>query len=162
MSKEFIDKKVNTAQWQEAYDWMISTDSISTSEISRKWRSNVDRAFTPTKRKISLGMVFKVLFSRPYNPIKYLYRKDNDYVSDLFWKQEEFETSFDSMVIHYPVLLITGRYDDIAPPEEMAKAHQILPNSQLLVIPNAAHESFLDQPELFQAAVLEFLNIEID
>lgn len=145
---------------QRVYQWMEEVDSIYTPEISRKWNEYVDSAFKPRKRRITIGMVLKVLFARPYNPVKYTYRKDNELVSDLFWKADKNEKPFEQMKINYPLLIISGRYDDVAPPEEMKVIHEFVAHSQLVIIPDAGHESFLDQPEFFNQSILQFVNLE--
>jgi len=158
LAKEMIDKGIDIEKWKEAYVWIVKTDSIATPEASRKWNNYVDSAFKSKKRKIGLGMVFNVIFSRPYNPFKYLNRKDNEKVSDLLWAEEKSVNGFELLSdIQKPLLFITGRYDDIAPPEELKDAGKLVPNAQLIILPEAAHESFLDQPELFNQAVLEFV-----
>ncbi len=157
LAQEFITKDIDIKKWQEAYDWMEETDSINTPEDSRKWNSYVDSAFESIKRKTSVGMAFKVLFSRPYNPIKYLNYKDNDLVSDLIWTDQK-NINFFALLpkIKQPVLLVTGRYDDIAIPEEIQKAEELLKNSVIKILPNAGHQSFIDQPKLFNQAILKF------
>ena len=158
LTLEFINQGIDTAKWQEAYDWIEETDSICTPEDSKKWNSYVDNAFVPTKRKISFGMVTKVLFSKPYNPFKYLSRKDNKLVSDLIWTDQKHISFFECLPkINVPVLAITGRFDDIAGPEEMQKTKDLLKESKIIILPNAGHESFLDQAELFNEAILEFI-----
>lgn len=83
LAMEQIEKGQAVEKWQEAHDWMEEVDSIHTPELSQKWNQYVDSAFEPHKRKTTLGMALKVLFSRPYHPLRYAYRKDNEWVSDL-------------------------------------------------------------------------------
>jgi pimeloyl-ACP methyl ester carboxylesterase len=165
LSKEFIEQKKDTVYWQEAYNWMSKIDSIATIEDSGKWNAYVDRAFNTRKRNIGLGMVLKTIFSRPYNPIKYLNNKDNKFVADRLWYSEKelWDTGKQVPIweilpkIKHPILLITGRYDAIAVPEEQKEAHKLIENSKLVIIPNCTHESYLVQPELFNSAVISFL-----
>lgn len=168
VAKEFITHDKNKVFWQEAHDWMAQTDSIVTPEDSRRWNAYVDKAYIPTKRKIGLGMVLKVIFSRPYNPIKYLNNKDNKLVSDKLWYAEkevwdagENPTLWELLPkIEHPILLLTGRYDPIAVPEEQEDAHKLIENSQLFILPDCTHESYLVQPELFNNTVLNYLKIQ--
>ena len=158
LAQEFIDKGIDAQKWQEAYDWMDKTSTLDSSESMRKWNAYVDSAFTPTKRKTSIGMISKVIFSKPYHPFQYANRKDNELVSDLIWEDAKNINFFDRLPkIKLPVLIITGRFDDIAGPEEAQKAKELLPNSKLVILPNAGHESFSDQPKLFNEAFLEFI-----
>jgi len=123
-----------------------------------RWNEYANNAFTPTERKITVGMVFRVIFSRPYNPIKYLKRKDNKRVDDLLWEDERELSTFNELVkIETSVLLLTGRYDDIGLPEENQRAHELIPNSKLIILPDAGHESFIDKPLLFRDALSRFI-----
>jgi len=158
LALEFIDKGIDTQEWQEAYDWIEEIDSIYTPEDSKKWNRYVDNAFESTKRKTNIKMAFRVIFSKPYNPIKYLNNKDNELVSDFIWTNQKHISFFECLPkINHQVLIITGRFDDLAGPEEIQKADYLLKNSKVVILPDAGHESFLDQPELFNEAVLQFV-----
>ncbi len=165
VAEEFITQGKDANYWQEAYDWMSKTDSIATIEASRKWNAYVDNAYTPIKRKTGLGMVMKTIFARPYNPIKYLNNKDNKFVADKLWyaEKDRWETGNQITMweilpkIEHPVLLLTGRFDAIAVPEEQKEADRLIQNSKLVVIPNCTHESYLVQPELFNSTIISFL-----
>ncbi|WP_271766252.1 alpha/beta hydrolase [Aquimarina algiphila] len=167
LAKEFIEQDDNNFFWQEAYDWMVQTDSIATIEDSRKWNGYVDKAYQPIKRKTGLGMVFNVIFSKPYNPIKYLNNKDNKFVSDKLWYTEKklWDSKKNTTMwellpkIQHPILLITGRYDAVAIPEEQEEAHRLIKDSNLVIIPNCTHESYIVKADLFNKAVLSFLNL---
>jgi pimeloyl-ACP methyl ester carboxylesterase len=54
-----------------------------------------------------------------------------------------------------PVLWIAGANDHYQ--ESLAKFQQVLPQSEVVVIPDAGHLSNLEQPEAFTAALLKFL-----
>lgn len=167
LAKEFIKQDKNKVYWQEAYDWMLQTDSIATIEDSKKWNKYVDNAYQPIKRITGLGMVLKVIFSRPYNPIKYLNSKDNKFVLDKLWYAEKnlWDTGKQTTMwellskIQHPILLITGRYDAVATPEEQEEAHRLINDSNLVIIPNCTHESYIVKPDLFNITVLSFLNL---
>lgn len=159
LASEFVNKGIEKEKWQEAYDWIQEIDSITTRKQVIRWNTYVNSAFEPTERKATIGMAFRVVFSRPYNnPFKYLNFKDNDVVSDLIRADQKKGIDFFSLLpkIENRVLVLSGRFDDIAIPEEMQKAHELLNNSVLKILPEAGHQSFLDQPELFNQAILEF------
>ncbi len=56
-----------------------------------------------------------------------------------------------------PALLVAGAEDAITPPACLEAAEAIIPNAKLLIVPAAGHMTPLEQPEVFNAAVLEFL-----
>src|SRR5262249_7174700 len=56
-----------------------------------------------------------------------------------------------------PTLVVHGARD-VLPEAASREWASILPNSRLLVIPDAGHLPYADQPEIFYSAVGEFLN----
>ena len=56
-----------------------------------------------------------------------------------------------------PALLVTGAEDAITPPACLQAAEAIIPRARLLIVPTAGHMVPLEQPAVFNAAVLEFL-----
>lgn len=56
-----------------------------------------------------------------------------------------------------PTLLIVGAEDVITPRACMEAAEAVIPNAQLLEVPHAGHLVPLERPEIFNAALLEFL-----
>jgi 4,5:9,10-diseco-3-hydroxy-5,9,17-trioxoandrosta-1(10),2-diene-4-oate hydrolase len=59
--------------------------------------------------------------------------------------------------ISQPTLIIWGREERFFPLAHAEAAHEAIPNSQLHVIPKAGHLPFIDQPELFNDALIKFL-----
>jgi pimeloyl-ACP methyl ester carboxylesterase len=59
--------------------------------------------------------------------------------------------------IKVPTLITVGDHDECAPSlsEEMNKA---IAGSKLVVLPKSGHMTFVDQPNLFNRAVSEFLH----
>jgi 3-oxoadipate enol-lactonase len=56
-----------------------------------------------------------------------------------------------------PALILVGQEDKTTPPELSEKMHQLIPNSELQIVPNAAHLSNLENPEGFNSHLLNFL-----
>lgn len=61
--------------------------------------------------------------------------------------------------ISVPTLLIFGEHDKITTIETGHKMAKAIPNAKLVVIPDAGHYSNLENPDVFNAGVLEFLEI---
>lgn len=57
-----------------------------------------------------------------------------------------------------PVLVMVGDQDHGTPPEMARQIHANLPGSELLIIESAAHLSNIEQPEVFNKALLGFLD----
>lgn len=59
--------------------------------------------------------------------------------------------------IDVPTLILSGNEDALTPPSEAHALHAAIAGSRLVEIPGAGHLSNLENPEAFNAAVLEFL-----
>jgi pimeloyl-ACP methyl ester carboxylesterase len=59
--------------------------------------------------------------------------------------------------IKLPTLLLTGGADLYAPPAVMALFAARIRNSESLVVPDAGHSTYWEQPEVFNRAVLNFI-----
>lgn len=59
--------------------------------------------------------------------------------------------------IKCPTFIVVGDEDHGTPPEMARAIHQNLPGSGLLIIPSAAHLSSVEQPQIFNTAMLGFL-----
>jgi pimeloyl-ACP methyl ester carboxylesterase len=58
-----------------------------------------------------------------------------------------------------PVLIIHGETDRLVPPENGRILARAIPQSKLVMIPNASHIFFTDQPEASKDAILRFLSL---
>ena len=58
-----------------------------------------------------------------------------------------------------PTLLVVGDDDSITPPECLARAAQVIPDSRLLIVPHCGHMVPMEAPDVFNAAVLDFLGV---
>lgn len=59
--------------------------------------------------------------------------------------------------IQTPTLIITGEKDTFTPSYRSVEMHEMMPNSELLVVPNGTHIAPLELPDLVNAAVEKFL-----
>ena len=55
------------------------------------------------------------------------------------------------------MLFLVGQHDMIVPPEAMRGAHEALPGSRYVEIPNAGHSAYFEQPQVYNAALRDFL-----
>jgi 3-oxoadipate enol-lactonase len=62
--------------------------------------------------------------------------------------------------INIPTLIIVGEDDPGTPVAASQAMHERIPNSKLIVIPSARHLSNVEQPKLFNTALLDFLGKE--
>jgi proline iminopeptidase len=59
--------------------------------------------------------------------------------------------------IHVPTLVLVGDHDECAP-SLSKEMHEKIAGSKLVILPNAGHMNFVDQPDLWQQAVEGFLS----
>lgn len=59
-----------------------------------------------------------------------------------------------------PTLVIVGNEDQLTPPSDSEKMSRLIPGARLAVIPGAGHLSNLEQPEVFNRHLAEFLGTE--
>lgn len=59
--------------------------------------------------------------------------------------------------IDFPVLIIAGSEDELTPPEEAENIRSGIPGARLRIIANAGHLSNLEQPEHFNAELIDFI-----
>ena len=64
--------------------------------------------------------------------------------------------------IDVPTLVIVGREDPVRPVADAEFMHERISNSRLEVIEDAAHMTNMEQPEIFNKALLDFLEPSID
>lgn len=59
--------------------------------------------------------------------------------------------------IDKPVLILTGESDRTCTPRAAEEMHAGIPGSELVVIPDAGHMTFIEQPEMYFSVVRQFL-----
>jgi pimeloyl-ACP methyl ester carboxylesterase len=59
--------------------------------------------------------------------------------------------------ISVPTLLMTGDADLFAPPAVMRMFKARIRKAETMVVPEAGHSSYWEQPEIFNRAVLQFI-----
>jgi 3-oxoadipate enol-lactonase len=67
------------------------------------------------------------------------------------------DTTSSLATIQCPTLILVGEKDLLTPPSAAQIMKSKIPNSELQVIPNAAHMSNLENPEIFNKHLLEFV-----
>ncbi|MFC1893729.1 alpha/beta fold hydrolase [Chloroflexota bacterium] len=59
--------------------------------------------------------------------------------------------------IRCPTLIIVGDQDVMTPPGGSVRMSRLIPNSKLIIFKDCGHVSYVEQPEVFSRAVLDFL-----
>jgi pimeloyl-ACP methyl ester carboxylesterase len=61
--------------------------------------------------------------------------------------------------IHVPTLVMAGDHDE-CDPSLSREMHEKIAGSKLVILPNAGHMNFVDQPLIWQKAVEDFLSVK--
>ena len=74
------------------------------------------------------------------------------------WFQPVYMEKDKVAAIKCPVLNIGADNDHYIDPVELAKTHQLIPNSQLAIIPNCGHVGLILKPDMVENLIIPFLN----
>ena len=74
------------------------------------------------------------------------------------WASEPNWTDAQLHAIAAPVLVVDGDHDEAIKREHTEYIAATIPHAGLLILPNASHFAFLQDPELFNFALLHFLD----
>jgi 3-oxoadipate enol-lactonase len=67
------------------------------------------------------------------------------------------DTSASLPAIRVPTLILVGEHDTLTPPSASLAMKEKIPNAEMYIIPNAAHMSNLENPEVFNDHLVKFL-----
>jgi pimeloyl-ACP methyl ester carboxylesterase len=124
---------------------------------------------TPASKKNLMGVVAKIIkpifkprFMQGLRKKIYKGLGAEDYLTfpelkATFLKVVNEDLSKDMKGIKIPTLIITGENDKDTPIAFGKRMNFLIPNSQLLILKNAGHYSFLDQPEEFVKILAKFI-----
>jgi pimeloyl-ACP methyl ester carboxylesterase len=76
----------------------------------------------------------------------------------LMMKTEPNYTAQDLAQIRVPVLIVQSEHDEFIKPEHAAYLARSIPGAELIILPGVSHFAPLQRPELFNEAVLTFLD----
>jgi len=76
----------------------------------------------------------------------------------LMWRTLPVITGDELRTIRVPTTISVGEHDECIKPEHTRSISQNIPHSTLTVLPNVSHFAMVQAPEIFNKAVLEFLD----
>ncbi|CCE04566.1 putative Hydrolase, alpha/beta hydrolase fold family [Bradyrhizobium sp. STM 3843] len=84
----------------------------------------------------------------------------DDFVAQIskMWAEQPNWTDAQLQSITSPVWIVDGDHDEAIKREHTEYLASTIPHAGLLILPNASHFAFLQDPELFNAAMLRFLD----
>lgn len=170
-----ISRGTNVSEWNEVLDWLSVTPEIKIGgddpyKHMIQWNAYVEDLIVPKFpfKDPKVGEYMLVLFLSSYNPFPALlsFAAMQELEDRLFDEEyDSFKTGNQLMnrlpaIDNQSILLITGRYDDVCPPEELTYIYDQItsPQKQIEIIDNASHQIFIDQPTEFFNTIKFFVN----
>ena len=164
VASDFVESGTNSDFWSQALAWAEANPSISDLEQKRAWNRWVIEGLGAyeVEPELRTGKVLKAIFASSLNVFPTLTAQDRlDKVSNLLFEDQQGINLLARLAeIKLPILMITGSYDDIAPAEELEFALGQLGSAekQLVILPDAGHDSMINQPEQFRETIKQFFN----
>jgi pimeloyl-ACP methyl ester carboxylesterase len=168
LSHEFISQNKNIEYWHEVSNYLEQHTELKTLEEQKQWNLYVIGAkyngLPVNEDDLPIPGIkdyLNVVFTSSYGALtSNINAKALDEVTSKLLRDEiTFDLTSKLDQIDQPLLIITGRYDDVFPPEEAHYLYDHIPSvkKELVVIDNAAHDPYLQNPEVFYQAVRNFL-----
>lgn len=169
LAEKFNAENVYPEFWTEVAGYLNDHPVLQTDEEKRQWNNyviaSIGKGVDVSEDDLPVPSVLdylNVTFTSSYNVLtSNINLKVLDKVSTkLINEAKAFLLINKLSEIESPILLITGEYDDICPSEEMNFTLESIAssNKQLVIIKDAAHDSYLQNPDVFNEAVRNFVN----
>ena len=170
-----ISRNNNVNEWNQVLQWLSVTPEIKQIagadpyKLMNQWNKYVEDLVYKYygEKSPKTRDYLKVMFLSSYNPLPaYLSGKDRDLIARLFGNADNLGYSNGSQLMNrlpqinsQSILLLTGRYDDVCPPEELNYIfNQITsPQKQLKIIDFSGHELYTHQPAEFFNTIKTFI-----
>jgi pimeloyl-ACP methyl ester carboxylesterase len=170
-----ISRNTRVSEWNAVLQWLGATPEIKKIEgsdpnkLKKQWNKYVEELvykYYPTKSP-KIRDYLKVLFLSSYNPFpSFLSSKERENLELLFADEDNLGYSNGGHLMNrltqinsQSILLITGRYDDVCPPEELNHIYNQLSSTQkrIQIIDYSGHEIFTNQSTEFFNAIKSFI-----
>lgn len=162
-ANEAIAKGSDIAQWEEIRHWCYEHTVLDTDDEFLQWNLYVEeQIYVDYEEKLpTTSDYLNVAFFSSYNPLTANLNMEAVSIVENRIKEslKRFSLVENLELIAKPVLIITGRHDDVCSPEEAHYIHDNISSAEkvLVILPDAGHHSFHHQPELFNNAIVEFV-----
>jgi len=147
---------------------LCDTNSVADSDESKLKRfSSIDLVAGGNKRDFALGFLKNIFCESTFenNPDAIqlieniiLNTSESTICAAQLALASRTDTSSVLQSLNIPALIIRGEQDKIMTPEQAKQLHSSLKESELLIVPHAGHMSNLENPSVFNTALLDFLS----
>jgi pimeloyl-ACP methyl ester carboxylesterase len=178
LRREFLENTANleisrnsrVSKWNQVKEWLAKTpviyktNSKNPYELMDQWNRYVEELVYVDyqEKKPRIKDYFNVIFFSNYNPMAHLVNSGFTWdVADRISEEARKEPITNRLgeIDHQSLLMITGRYDDICPPEELEFAYNKVSSSkkEMSIIDYAGHDSYVHQSFRFRDLVKQFI-----
>jgi pimeloyl-ACP methyl ester carboxylesterase len=163
-AKEAIAAGRDVAKWQEILNWCNEHAVFDTDEEFLQWNIYVEEnIYIYYEEELPTAKDYlNVAFFSSYNPLTAsLNMNAAGIVEEQIEKSEkQFSLVQNLNQLDKPLLILTGRHDDVCPPEEAQYIFDHISSAQkrLKILNDAGHHAFHHQPNEFNAAIEDFIN----
>ncbi len=165
IAAEQLAKGEDSVKWAEAQAWAESNPDLTIRENNRQFYDYIGfpgQGVIPDEDfSLPAGTIMRLLFAYSYNafPGFFSMPPTGKYLSDA---SDGMDVRNLLPAIQIPSLYIYGKYDDIVPPQQGENAFLKLGTAEsdkkLLILENSGHNPMLNEPDLLNHAVLDFMS----
>jgi pimeloyl-ACP methyl ester carboxylesterase len=160
---EAIAGGMDLVKWEEILQWCIGHPVLDADDEFTQWNAYVEEnIYINYEEELpTTADYLNVAFFSSYNPLTT--SLNMNVASTVENKLEEGLRAFplikNLVLLEKPLLMITGRHDDVCPPEEAQHIYENISSAEkrIVILPDAGHHTFHGQPELFNEAIEEFI-----
>lgn len=131
---------------QVTQSWALEPQAKTDEDVDRLWQMQAPfhfyRSDTDAYRRYMAASTSTV-----YSPEVLAYFSEHEYPI-------EYEDRL--ATVTRPTLVITGQYDRTCTPRAASELHAGIPGSELVILPDAGHMTFVEQPGMYFAALRDF------
>lgn len=131
---------------QVTQSWALEPHAKTSEDVDRLWKMQAPFHFAHTDTE-AYRAYMAASDQAVYSPEVLAYFSANEYPI-------EYESQLHT--VNRPTLIITGDHDRTCTPRAARELHAGIPSSELVILPDAGHMTFVEQPGMYLAAVRDF------
>ena len=162
VANENITNGVDEEYWTNALNWIAEHEEMSEIEERAELFQHMQKVAIEEAAEIEFKDVYNILLFSENNFFPYYLhlKKRQGAYNQLVDEERQWDIKSEIPELKFPLLLIGGAYDISVPPQELEWVYEQVASTEkeLVILPDAGHDHYISQPELFANAVLTFLD----
>lgn len=162
IANEQIGNNIDVDYWHSYLTWISQHPNVATIEERAALYQFLQKTEIETEISIHFADYFNVLLFSEVNFFAYYLSLINKQplMNRLVNEERAWDIKAEIASIDKPILLLGGEFDISAPPQELHWIYGQITSfeKEVIIVPDAGHDLFVDQPMLFYEAVKSFVN----